>query len=501
MRLRKYMYSGLIAATLTPTLAPSLAVPSALAQSLPVPEVVRSAGAGEDGAAGEAEARLRPDLFAIAPVLETDLTTDAAVPLEFRFARPPEVGGDVQGVNAEGFVRRVRAGGNSIAQVVVSRLTRGADYVDLEPQDFTSQFVLVGERLLPTTEISIDGDEAEFLAALARLSTQAVAEEDEPEEDAREEESSGDSSGSDGNEDGGSSNPIAGGYQTPERLAADEDEPTVTYDVTTEGCEPVVDLVSGVVRQQSMSQTLEDGVVVENDACSPNGVVWPIEKNYDACEAIVDIDARLAFPQFETFYTDDKGARYDLEACQPDEANYHVINEDFDACTPEVDFEGKTVALLSSLSYRNRTGEVVSVSECAPSNKTFELERDYSACDDFVDLEGREASAQYTYFYVDGQASRHTVSACRADTERTWPIEEREECALNPIHHCLRLSGTGNDGGRLHVCAHRRYARSDECLLRGLLPDGSDQPDRGISASGWHEPACSGWERAGSKWR
>ncbi|TYC64009.1 hypothetical protein FMN50_01860 [Rhodobacterales bacterium] len=382
----------------------------------------------------EQEVIIKEDLFSVAPMLETELSADNAVPVELQFTSTPNTteAVDVTGVSAEGFTRKVMVGGDEIAQVVVTRLKKDTNYVDLAADRFTSQFGVDSDRLTPTTAISVNGDEAEFVRAIAQLTDQEPAEEEEQEAEADktvEDDTSVDEDGKSGGE-----NPIAGGYETPDRLAMDEEEerePNVSYRVTSEGCEHDVDLISGVVRQQSLSQTLEDGVVTATEACSPNGTVWPIQKSFEACEDIVDLDDMVAKPQFTSFYTDDKDARYEVSGCQVDDAEFYAINEDFEACAPDLNLDGETVTFLSQLTYRGRGGKNVTVAECAPSDKTFEMARDYNVCSDLVDLEKGAANAQYSLFYVDGKASRHTVSDCLPDEEMAFPIVEKENCTFD----------------------------------------------------------------------
>jgi hypothetical protein len=390
---------------------------------------------GDPPAAEAAEALIKENLFTVSPVLETELSSDSAVPVQLQFNSTPNTDQavDISGITAEGFTRTVNVNGEEIAQVVVTRLKKDTNFVDLEANDFTSQFGVDSKRLLPTTAISVNGDEAEFVQAVAQLS--AKEETDDPQGQEDKETTSTENSSVD--EGGGSSeNPVAGGYETPERLAQEEEEeaerePNVTYNVTTDGCDAVVDLASGVVRQQSLSQTLEDGVVTETDACAPNGVVFPIQKNFEACEDIVNRDSLVATPQYASYYNDDKGARYDLAACQPDEAQFYVINEDYEACSPEMNFAGEEVTMLSQLAYRGRGGKQVIVSECAATDKVYQMEREYGVCGDYVDLKGGTAEAQYSLFYVDGKATRHKVSDCMPDDEKSYEIVEKQNCTFD----------------------------------------------------------------------
>lgn len=458
MRYAKYLYCGLLAVSLAGhpiTVQAQTAAPPAIETS-----------------AEDQEVLIKENLFTVSPALETELSSDTAVPVQLQFSSQPNTveAVDISGITAEGFTRTVNVNGEEIAQVVVTRLKKETDFVDLEAENFTSQFGVDSNRLLPTTAISVNGDEAEFVQAVARLSvsedTPELEEELEDKENTVEDDSSVD-------EAGGSENPIAEGYETPERLPQDEEEgqerdPNMTINVSTEGCEPQIDLANGIVRQTAKTETLEDGVVTETEACSPNGIVWNIQRNYEVCEDLVDTSGLIARPQYASFYNDDLGARFDLASCQPDESISFTISETTDACKPEIDLDNERVTLLSRLTYQDRTGKQVSVSECAPSETVFDMERSYGTCADLVDLEAGLARAQFTLSYTDEKASRHTVSDCLPDQELAYQIEEKQNCTLD----------FDLEGGQAIVNTSLIYTNSDkvEVSVRECAPSETIQP-------------------------
>ncbi|MCV0423977.1 MAG: hypothetical protein K5905_00755 [Roseibium sp.] len=422
MHLHKYMYCGLLAVTLA---IPQRAV---LAQTAAPPSV--------EASAGDRQVLIKEDLFTVSPVLETELSSDTAVPVELQFnARPNTTESvDISGIMAEGFTRTVNVNGEEIAQVVVTRLKKDTNFVDLEANDFTSQFGVDSKRLLPTTAISVNGDEAEFVQAVAQLSAKEETDESSSQDDRETTSTEGasvDSEGGSANE-----NPVAGGYETPNRLAQDEEEeerePNLSFNVTTDGCEPIIDLAGGTVRQTSMSETLEDGVVTETDACSPNGVVWNIQKNYEVCEDIVDQANLVARPQYVSYYNDDNGARYDLAGCQPDTSVSFAITESDDACAPELDFDREVVSLMSQLTYRNRSGSEVVVQSCEGTGDTIDMERSYGECDELVDSTKGVAYQQYKLVYADDQGSVHTVRQCAPDESDGFDFQRSyDECNID----------------------------------------------------------------------
>ncbi|MHA7777196.1 hypothetical protein [Roseibium sp. M-1] len=369
-------------------------------------------------AAEDGKVLIKENLFTVSPVLETELSSDTAVPVQLQFNSRPNTAEavNVEGITAEGFTRKVSVNGEEIAQVVVTRLKKDTDFVDLEANDFTSQFGVDSNRLLPTTAISVNGDEAEFVQAVTRLSV--TDEQTEPEKDLEDkQDTAAEVSSVDEAGPGGGENPVAGGYETPERLAPKEDdeeerEPNITFNVSTDGCEPQVDLANGIVRQMAKSETLEDGVVTETEACSPNGIVWNIQRNYSVCEDLIDRSNMVARPQYVSYYSDEKGARYDLAGCQPDTSLSFAISEGSQTCAPTLDFDREVVELTSMLAYRNRSGSEVVVQSCEGNGDTIEMERSFGECEDLVDVNKGVAYRQFKLVYADDRGSVHTVRQC-----------------------------------------------------------------------------------------
>ena len=369
---------------------------------------------------------IKEDLFAVSPVTDTQLDPNNVVAVKLRFSGQPntEEAVNVDGITAEGYTRYVTVNGETIGQVVVTRLTKGEDFVDLQADKFNSQFPLASSSLSTTTTVSVDGDELEFVRAVDALNTDKASQDKEKQDTA-----DTSSEGSNVNE-GGGSNPVADSYETPERAAVEQkeekDEPNITVTVSADGCSPIVDWAGGLVKEQTKVDTLEDGVVTDTEACSPSGVVWSIQKTYDTCEDIVDLDGLIANPQYEAYYVTDDGARYDLAACQADTSITYVIDEDAGACTPNLDFDAETVTVLAELSYRNRGGKKVIVQECGETETSFKMERNYGTCGDFVDLDRLTAQSQFIYSYTDATATRKLISECVADDDQTYQIVEKE---------------------------------------------------------------------------
>lgn len=389
--------------------------------------ISQDTGQATASVSGQEEALIKKNLFTVTPLVEVELKQEDVVPVSLQFAATPNTAEplDLTGITANGFTRVVSVDGNSIAQVVVTRLLKGEDFVDLRSDSFTSQFAVDSERLVPTTSVSVDGDEAEFVRAVAQLNGN---EEDAAEEETTKADKVVDDSSS-VKESGSSDNPIAGGFETPERQEAEDEEertPNITFNVTTEGCEPIIDLANEIVQQTSKSETLEDGIVSETDACSPNGTVWPIKRNYSACEYSVDIVGGYATAQYMSYYNDDRGARFDLSSCQPDNERRYSIREVEGSCERKVDLDAGLVTVYTQQVYEDSSNSKVIAVACSPSATTYKIERNYDACSYDVDTALGYATAQYMSYYTDDRGGRFDLSSCQPDTSRRFAIQEIE---------------------------------------------------------------------------
>lgn len=103
-------------------------------------------------------------------------------------------------------------------------------------------------------------------------------------------------------------------------------------------------------------------------------------------------------------------------------------------CPIRPDFASKR-AIQQSKSVTTKDGVIASETECSDSFDSFPIERSYTFCTIFEDLDPavRLATARFEYIYIDASGSRKTVipdgqaEACALDPEKTFPIVEKPE--------------------------------------------------------------------------
>ena len=268
----------------------------------------------------------------------------------------------IEGVTVKAFTRYVAHEGRLIGQVVAAGLEKDGRLEALEPAHFTAQFDLKRPRLEPENVVLIEGDRAALVAALERL---AEAPGEAPETLVVEAESDEPARGSSGAGGQAPRNDEAARYSTPERVRVDE--PVESVRVTAAGCPVRIDLSQAQAIQQSRTEQLEDGVVVEESPCTDSAERYPLQKSYSVCTDAVDLTVRTATARYVRFYTDGGGKRVDVSDCEPDADRVFAIVEDASQCAVFLDYDRLEAVPQSALVYLDESNREVQVRGCGAS--------------------------------------------------------------------------------------------------------------------------------------
>jgi len=408
----------------------------------PPSATTQAAQAGKQGtSAAEATAALREKLFAVAVKQTTPIFEGKAVELALQIKKAPQftagVNKDevsVSGVSAEGFSQYVMHDGKKIGQAVLTRLTKGERFVELNAENFSSQFDVEGDVINPEETLDVSGNEEELIAALKKLNSDEAPAEDkeksgeEKEEDYRDvarDENAGSGSGS--GPSGGGEAPGSSGYETPERrdieLDPVEEDVPEEIRITSEGCSPIVDRNQGTIRMQSKTQTFKKGIIIEESACSDNGVTFTIQKSFASCSDKIDLVGRVAKPQFVEYYINDKQERLELSECQPDPETTFEITEDA-SCPLDIDLEAGKAYIEASLVYTDANNNLQTVRTCGRSETAdpIEMSQVTDGCTIRHDFANNLSTEMAMWIYErDGQFFQ--ASPCTT-TENTFPHEK-----------------------------------------------------------------------------
>ncbi|MBP3128293.1 hypothetical protein ABIE64_004377 [Thalassospira sp. MBR-102] len=108
------------------------------------------------------------------------------------------------------------------------------------------------------------------------------------------------------------------------------------------------------------------------------------------------------------------------------------VDEDTSTPTVRVTTEGcnirvdlaQLVAVQQSRVETTEDGNV-SAGACEDGADRYPLDRSYSVCGDTIDMETRQATAQYLLFYTDGGGNRQEVTDCLKDEDNVFDITEK----------------------------------------------------------------------------
>ena len=264
--------------------------------------------------------------------------------------------------------------------------------------------------------------------------------------------------------------------------AASKEKPAITMRRDASGCPAVPDRDAGVARQLATWTYTLDGVSYRVGSCAASDATWRLQRSYGECADEVDLDRRLAWPQFKLFYIDGGGASHTVSgACEPDSSAAFRIEEKHDRCGVGIDLAGERAIPQSALAYRNRGGAETVVRGCrasetrdavalvrdaagcparagAAGTETVQLAKwtytldgvkhDAGACEatdtafahvksfdadcaDEVDIGAKTARPRFRWTWTDAEGVRHSATAeCVVDTSVTWAVtEDHASCA------------------------------------------------------------------------
>ena len=101
-----------------------------------------------------------------------------------------------------------------------------------------------------------------------------------------------------------------------------------------------------------------------------------------------------------------------------------------EGCSVRVDYT-QQAAIQQSKTVYYEDGARTDEDACSDSEVRYPLQKSYEVCSDAVDLPGLQATAQYTWFYVDQGQARRDVSDCQPDAEKIFSITEKQSCSVD----------------------------------------------------------------------
>ncbi len=127
----------------------------------------------------------------------------------------------------------------------------------------------------------------------------------------------------------------------PEREAEPE-APEITYESTTEGCQPTIDRPHERVVIQNRTRKLEDGAIVEESACEDSLEMYPINKDFlcEGCTDQVEIPRQRAYARFKEYWLNKENQRQNLsDTLYVELTRPYVFTEESGYCVPSINLQ------------------------------------------------------------------------------------------------------------------------------------------------------------------
>lgn len=214
--------------------------------------------------------------------------------------------------------------------------------------------------------------------------------------------------------------------------APDKDRGSI-IEVTAQGCQSAASPARDryIINTRTIYRD-RTGKVHELEACGPSGDTLPIERDYAACSDYIDMDRRIARPQYEEVVTQPDGTRAKLSQCQPAEDISWSIIDDAKMCEVAIrSSAGEAVQQVRTIYQDTVRGRTVELLPCHDGGEAFELVRDYEACGDSVDLASMTAAPLYQLIYNDSLGKRITLSECQIDRNlQTSVLKDTDSCGI-----------------------------------------------------------------------
>ena len=358
----------------------------------------------------------------VQPILVTDIPLNDAVAIDLGALAVPGVSPTLtRGVTVKAYTRYVEYEGQRIGQLVLTGVEKNGVKEPLPANLFNAQFNLDQPRLEPGEDVLVEGDAASMIAALEKLNEtndEEVAEDEtvEPETVV----SQNDPGSQQSNSGSGNSNDLAGAYQAPESVyVAPEGEEVIN--VTTQGCTVRIDIPQMQAYQQSKTETVKDGAVIDQSSCSDDiSNTFSLQKSYSVCSENIDLAVSTATAQYVLFYTDAGGARQEVTACANDVEKIFPIVEKPESCTIYLDYASFEAVPQAALVYQDDSNVEIQVRGCEAStaNPAVPLTQTNDGCTIRHDFTGSISHQQGAYIYeLDGV--QYQAGGC-ADTGVTY---------------------------------------------------------------------------------
>ena len=139
-----------------------------------------------------------------------------------------------------------------------------------------------------------------------------------------------------------------------------------------------------------------------------------LERIYGVCADTVA--ESMPFKQFRLSYLDGAGQQKYATECEIDTNAPLPVEKDYASCQPVIDAQAGAMRRTGQRFFIDNTGAKRTLGECEPEGDPIQLQKSYDGCGEDVAGEGGSVRRKFRWSYVDRQGAPQTAGACQTDT-------------------------------------------------------------------------------------
>jgi len=332
-----------------------------------------------------------------------------------------------------------------------------------------------GNRLASGSRLVVAGESAALIRAAGQIGDSAVPPQSaEGEEAEKEGEPTGrDSAGIESGTVGGGNESKSNELADPPAISVAPTPKTVetivnndVFGVTTEGCEPLLDVDRNVV--VVLEASTKNGV--KTSECAPGLTELPVKKSFAGCLYDTDLDAKKAFAMSRRYFTSGTATTFLDENCVRDAELEFQITESAVGCPLVPSLATLKAAQHTKLTFLGRQNEPVETAACAVrEGDVFTISFDEDSCGFRDDFEGSKTFRQHRAVYTDKDGLVKPVTECQDTPEFFAHIKDTTVCEPFPDftgnklfpQFRIRIAISGADAFRTPSCQPDTTAIAD----------------------------------------
>ena len=223
--------------------------------------------------------------------------------------------------------------------------------------------------------------------------------------------------------------------------------PQVTVEVTTDGCEPLVDKVHHRVFILSRSITRENGRIKSTSPCEKTLEFYPLERDYhcEGCQDRISSSDKQVYPQYKSYWITAQGQKIWIDSTpQVDRENAYAFMTETDTCKAEIDLESLRAYPQHRIVYLDRWNTKKEIKSChrIPHHQGYPITWTEEGCSPYHEFPNKRSKLRQKAVFHGG-SQVHEASPCQVRGD--WIPHEFIKAQCQPLMDLegLKITPTG----------------------------------------------------------